>query len=88
MGNGVIGPKLADEQRWALVEYLKSIPEEAGPCHALRRPTECCHRKPAVGESAASRASMSELCNAAASGVEPRFEIKKRRGTGVELSPL
>jgi hypothetical protein len=29
-GNGVIGPLLSDEQRWALVEYLKSIPEKAG----------------------------------------------------------
>jgi hypothetical protein len=29
-GNGVIGPLLTEEQRWALVEYLKSIPEEAG----------------------------------------------------------
>ena len=29
-GNGVIGPLLTDEQRWALVEYLKSIPEEPG----------------------------------------------------------
>ena len=29
-GNGVIGPLLTDDQRWALVEYLKSIPEEAG----------------------------------------------------------
>jgi hypothetical protein len=29
-GNGVIGPRLTDEQRWALVEYLKSIPNEAG----------------------------------------------------------
>jgi hypothetical protein len=29
-GNGVIGPLLTDEQRWALVEYLKSIPEDAG----------------------------------------------------------
>ena len=28
-GNGVIGPLLSDEQRWALVEYLKSIPDEA-----------------------------------------------------------
>jgi hypothetical protein len=26
-GNGIIGPLLTDEQRWALVEYLKSIPE-------------------------------------------------------------
>jgi len=30
LGNGVIGPLLTDEERWALVEYLKSIPEEAG----------------------------------------------------------
>jgi len=29
-GNGVIGPRLTDDQRWALVEYLKSIPEEPG----------------------------------------------------------
>jgi mono/diheme cytochrome c family protein len=29
-GNGVIGPLLTDEERWALVEYLKSIPEQAG----------------------------------------------------------
>ena len=30
LGSGVIGPRLTDEQRWALVEYLKSIPGEAG----------------------------------------------------------
>ena len=29
-GNGVIGPLFTEEQRWALVEYLKSIPEQAG----------------------------------------------------------
>jgi len=29
-GNGVIGPLLTEPQRWALVEYLKSIPEDAG----------------------------------------------------------
>jgi hypothetical protein len=29
-GNGVIGPLLTEEQRWAIVEYLKSIPEEPG----------------------------------------------------------
>ena len=29
-GNGVIGPLLSDNERWALVEYLKSIPEEPG----------------------------------------------------------
>ena len=30
LGNGVIGPLLTEEQRWAIVEYLKSIPEEEG----------------------------------------------------------
>jgi hypothetical protein len=30
LGNGVIGPRLTEEQRWALVEYLKSIPDVAG----------------------------------------------------------
>jgi hypothetical protein len=29
-GNGVVGPLLTDDQRWALVEYLKSIPETPG----------------------------------------------------------
>jgi hypothetical protein len=29
-GNGVVGPLLTEAQRWAIVEYLKSIPEEAG----------------------------------------------------------
>ena len=30
LGNGVIGRLLTDDERWAIVEYLKSIPEEAG----------------------------------------------------------
>jgi hypothetical protein len=30
LGNGIIGPLLTDTERWALVEYLKSIPEEPG----------------------------------------------------------
>jgi hypothetical protein len=30
LGNGVIGPLLTDDERWALIEYLKSIPEEPG----------------------------------------------------------
>ncbi|MEJ8822565.1 di-heme-cytochrome C peroxidase [Variovorax humicola] len=30
LGNGVVGRKFTDDERWALVEYLKSIPEEAG----------------------------------------------------------
>jgi mono/diheme cytochrome c family protein len=29
-GRGVIGPSFTEEERWALVEYLKSIPEEPG----------------------------------------------------------
>ncbi|HEY4405112.1 MAG TPA: di-heme-cytochrome C peroxidase [Xanthobacteraceae bacterium] len=29
-GNGVIGPLLKDDERWAIVEYLKSIPEQPG----------------------------------------------------------
>ncbi len=29
-GDGVIGPLLKDDERWAIVEYLKSIPEEPG----------------------------------------------------------
>ena len=29
-GDGVVGPLLTDDQRWALVEYLKSIPETPG----------------------------------------------------------
>ncbi|MGO4396553.1 di-heme-cytochrome C peroxidase [Variovorax sp. M-6] len=30
LGNGIIGPLLTEKQRWELVEYLKSIPEEPG----------------------------------------------------------
>jgi mono/diheme cytochrome c family protein len=40
LGDGIIGPLLTEEQRWALVEYLKSIPETdaqitpfGGPAH-------------------------------------------------------
>jgi hypothetical protein len=29
-GNGIVGRLLSDDQRWALVEYLKSIPETPG----------------------------------------------------------
>ena len=29
-GEGIVGPLLTDEQRSALIEYLKSIPEEPG----------------------------------------------------------
>ncbi|MGC2722016.1 MAG: di-heme-cytochrome C peroxidase [Candidatus Acidiferrales bacterium] len=30
LGNGVVGRLLTDNERWALIEYLKSIPEEPG----------------------------------------------------------
>ena len=43
-GEGVIGPLLTETQRWALVEYLKSIPEQpnrvapfGGPPEELQR---------------------------------------------------
>lgn len=39
-GNGVIGPLLTDDQRWALVEYLKSIPEEPGRVTPFGGPSE------------------------------------------------
>jgi hypothetical protein len=39
-GNGVIGPLLKDEQRWALVEYLKSIPETPGRLTPFGGPPE------------------------------------------------
>jgi hypothetical protein len=39
-GEGVIGPLLTDDQRWALVEYLKSIPEEPGRATPFGGPAE------------------------------------------------
>jgi hypothetical protein len=39
-GNGIIGPLLTDDQRWALVEYLKSIPEEPGRVTPFGGPPE------------------------------------------------
>jgi hypothetical protein len=39
-GDGVIGPLLTDEQRWDLVEYLKSIPEEPGRVTPFGGPPE------------------------------------------------
>ncbi|WP_426409747.1 di-heme-cytochrome C peroxidase [Bradyrhizobium ganzhouense] len=39
-GNGVVGPLLTDDQRWALVEYLKSIPEEPGRVAPFGGPPE------------------------------------------------
>jgi len=39
-GNGIIGPLLADDQRWALIEYLKSIPEESGRVTPFGGPPE------------------------------------------------
>jgi mono/diheme cytochrome c family protein len=39
-GNGVIGPLLTEDDRWAIVEYLKSIPEEAGRVTPFGGPPE------------------------------------------------
>jgi hypothetical protein len=30
LGNGIVGPLLTESQRWELIEYMKSIPEQAG----------------------------------------------------------
>jgi hypothetical protein len=39
-GNGVIGPLLPEDDRWAIIEYLKSIPEEAGRVTPFGGPPE------------------------------------------------
>ena len=39
-GNGIVGPLLRDEERWALVEYLKSIPETPGRITPFGGPPE------------------------------------------------
>jgi hypothetical protein len=45
-GNGVIGPLLTEEQRWAIVEYLKSIPETAGQVTPFGGPPDAVTGKP------------------------------------------
>lgn len=40
LGNGVVGPLLPEDDRWAIVEYLKSIPEEAGRVTPFGGPPE------------------------------------------------
>jgi len=40
LGNGVIGPLLTEDDRWALVEYLKSIPEQPGRVTPFGGPPE------------------------------------------------
>jgi hypothetical protein len=40
LGNGVVGPLLPESDRWALVEYLKSIPEEPGRVTPFGGPPE------------------------------------------------
>jgi hypothetical protein len=44
LGNGVVGPLLRDDDRWALVEYLKSIPEVAGRATPFGGPPETTSR--------------------------------------------
>jgi hypothetical protein len=38
-GNGVIGRLLSDPERWAIIEYLKSIPTEPGQVTPYGGPT-------------------------------------------------
>jgi hypothetical protein len=40
LGNGVVGPLLPEDDRWALVEYLKSIPDEPGRVTPFGGPPE------------------------------------------------
>jgi hypothetical protein len=40
LGNGVVGPLLKEDDRWALVEYLKSIPERPGRVTPFGGPQE------------------------------------------------
>ncbi|HEY5970842.1 MAG TPA: di-heme-cytochrome C peroxidase [Pseudoxanthomonas sp.] len=49
-GKGVIGPLLTDAQRWALVEYLKSIPEEPGRVTPFGGPPNAKSGKPRWAE--------------------------------------
>ena len=49
-GNGVVGPLLTEKQRWALVEYLKSIPEEAGRVTPFGGPPNALTGKTTWGE--------------------------------------
>lgn len=50
-GDGVIGPPLTEDERWALVEYLKSIPETPGRVTPFGgpRPTPAGTSSPAAG---------------------------------------
>ena len=49
-GNGVIGPLLTEAQRWALIEYLKSIPEEPGRVTVFGGPPNAKSGKPRWAE--------------------------------------
>jgi hypothetical protein len=51
-GNGVIGSLLTDEQRWALVEYLKSIPETPGRVTPFGGPPETAAGTPGASSGA------------------------------------
>lgn len=50
LGNGVIGPLLSEKERWALVEYLKSIPEEPGRVTVFGGPPDAKSGKPRWSE--------------------------------------
>ena len=45
-GNGVIGPLLPEDDRLAILEYLKSIPEEAGRVTPFGPPETSSPQKP------------------------------------------
>lgn len=51
-GNGVIGSLLTDDQRWALIEYLKSIPEEPGRVTPFGGPPESPGATPRTSQAA------------------------------------
>lgn len=51
-GYGVIGPLLADDERWAIVEYLKSIPETPGRVTPLGGPPDTRSGSPAAASEA------------------------------------
>jgi hypothetical protein len=48
----VIGPLFTDEQRWALVEYLKSIPEQPGRITPFGGPPETAAGNPGTSAGA------------------------------------
>ena len=87
-GNGVIGPLLTDEQRWALVEYLKSIPEEAGRVTPFGGPPNA-RRATRLGECSLSHVQSTANPTRGASHVRPyRWAAADRRPFGRSHRPV